>query len=90
MSAKRANPRLMALQRTVLAERQRRGDEGYNDEHVKRLAIHLTLEEIDLENLSAAESFAMSPAIGLSVDEYIATVEWLNPEHAEMLRRTRQ
>jgi hypothetical protein len=90
MITRRANPRLMALQHKVQEERQRRGDEGYNDEHVKQLAMYLTMEEIDLEDLSAAESFAIAAQIGLSLEQYLGAVQWLDPEHAVMLLGSRQ
>jgi hypothetical protein len=82
----RANPRLLALQRRVHAERQRRNDEGYNDAQVKKVAIYLTMTETDLDDLPPAQSFAIGTHLGLSAEEYLATVEWLNPEHASVLR----
>ena len=83
----RANPRLLALQQKVLAERQRRGDDGYNDEQVKQVAIHLAMTEIDLEDFTADESFAIATELGLSAADYISAIEWLDPEHAARLRK---
>jgi hypothetical protein len=89
MSAGRANSRLADIQHKVQEERQRRGDDGYNDHHVRQLAVYLTMEEIDLKDLSAAsESFKIATAIGLSVDQYLGAVAWVDPEHAAMLRRS--
>lgn len=84
----RANPRLAALKRKVQEERQRRGDHCYNDAHVKRVAIHLTMEEIDLQDLQAAESFQIARDLGLTVDEYLGAMQWLDPQHESMLRRS--
>ncbi|HJS88582.1 MAG TPA: hypothetical protein VJ738_01295 [Steroidobacteraceae bacterium] len=83
----RANPRLNALKSRVLAERRRRGDEGYVDDHVKRIAVHLVIEEIELADLSPAASFVVANAVGLSVADYIAAISWLDPDHAALLRQ---
>ncbi len=59
----------------------------YNTEHIRQLAVYLTMAEIDLENLAPTESFGIGAEIGLSVEDYLIAVECLDPEHAEMLRK---
>jgi len=80
-----ANPHLAALQQKALAERRRRGEAGYVDDHVKRLAIHLVIEEIELSDCSPTQSIAIAEELGLSLAEYICAVSWLDPDHAERL-----
>jgi hypothetical protein len=80
------NPRLAALQQLALAERHRRGDSGYVDEHVKRVAIHLVIEDIELSTLSRQQSLAIGAELGLSVDQYLSAVAWLDPGHAARIQ----
>jgi hypothetical protein len=87
MSGGRSNPRLMALQQRVLAERRRRGDDGYNDEQVKRVAVYVAMFQIDLGRITAAESLAIAAELGLCITDYITAVAWLDPEHAALLRK---
>ncbi len=82
-----ANPRLIELQRAVWAELRRRGHDGYVDVHVKRIAVYLVMDDINLADLTFSQSFAIGTQVGLSAMQYIAAVEWLDPGHAAALKQ---
>jgi hypothetical protein len=82
----RANVRLAALQQKAMAERLRRGGAGYVDADVKQIAIYLVMEDIDLEDLPPTESMALAGELGLTPDQYISAVAWLDPDHATRLK----
>jgi len=82
------NPHLEAIRCKVLAERRRRGDADYIDEHVKRVAVILVVDEVhDLEALTLQQSLAICAHTGLSLTEYITAMSFISPRHAEQLRR---
>jgi hypothetical protein len=83
----RANPRLAAFQRKAQEERQRRGDHGYNDADVRKLAIYFTIEGTNLPRISPQKAREIAVQNGLNLEEFLGAFSWLDPQHADLLRR---